>query len=173
MSYKAFAKINKNKRQKLDDKTIESISVGYGNCSKGYCIYTSGKIIIARIVKFLEDKYRHTNEKIENQLNFNKNPTNESEKSQNKNLIKIEVSNIENTPSKSKQSASEPRRSDRTNKGVPSGRLNYMVKHEHINEPENLNDIIIIQNPEEKQTWLKDTQEQINPSTKKVHEHGH
>lgn len=41
-SCKAFAYVNKNKRQKLDEKSVEYIFVDYDNYSKGHCIYTSG-----------------------------------------------------------------------------------------------------------------------------------
>lgn len=76
--FKAFAYVSKNKRQKLDDKSVEGIFDDYDNCSKGHRIYTSGKeIIITSTGKFLENKILY--EKIEK-------PSNKSRKSQYKAL---------------------------------------------------------------------------------------
>lgn len=55
---KAMAHIPKEKRKKLDEKSIECIFVGYANNAKGYRLYDpeSGKIIISRDVIFIEDQ---------------------------------------------------------------------------------------------------------------------
>lgn len=55
---KAMAHIPKEKRKKLDEKSIECIFVGYANNAKGYRLYDpeSEKIIISRDVVFIEDQ---------------------------------------------------------------------------------------------------------------------
>lgn len=55
---KAMAHIPKEKRKKLDEKSIECIFVGYANNVKGYRLYDpeSRKIIISRDVVFIEDQ---------------------------------------------------------------------------------------------------------------------
>lgn len=53
---KAFAYIDKPKRAKLVKKTVEGILLGYDYRSKGNRIYTgNNKVMISRIVKFIEE----------------------------------------------------------------------------------------------------------------------
>ena len=50
-----FAYVNRHKRNKLDNKTVDGIFIGYNNKSKGYWIYTEdNKVMIVRTAKFIE-----------------------------------------------------------------------------------------------------------------------
>ena len=70
-----YAHVHKQNRQKLDDKSIKCIFIGYATCSKAYKLYDplSQKVIITRDVLFDETKTSadfHLQEKEEDPLIF-------------------------------------------------------------------------------------------------------
>jgi len=69
---KAMVHVPKQKRQKLDPKSIECVMVGYCNATKGYRLFnkTTKDIIISRDIIFLEDQSTDQT-KIDKPANFN------------------------------------------------------------------------------------------------------
>lgn len=59
-----FSYVSQVKRDKLDKKTEPGVFIGYSSISKAYRIFQSqsGKIIVSRDVKFLEDEQWDWNE---------------------------------------------------------------------------------------------------------------
>ena len=62
----AYAHVPKEHRQKLDDKEVKCIFIGYSSDSKAYRLYDplNNKMILSRDVEFLENQswYGSTNE---------------------------------------------------------------------------------------------------------------
>ena len=118
---KVFYYINKQKRKKLDGKAKEGIFLGYDLQSKGYRIFTGGKrITISRTVKFLEDVVEEP-KPVSTEI-----PYFSIEKEENDDFEEIQDELIDELEIPEKQF--EPRRSSRSNKGVPPDRLGYKVK---------------------------------------------
>lgn len=138
---------------KLDDRVQEGIFVGYGHKSEGYGIYTEkNKIVIARTLKFIEKSRKNLKEE-----NGKSDCLRES-----KNCFETEISNTVKEPCTSKRTAAEPRRSQRSSRGVLLDRYVCRVKTNETIEPTDLNDITNMNNPVEKENWHKATQLEIN-----------
>lgn len=74
----AFAHVPKQKRAKLDEKSVECTFVGYSDESKAYRLYcrSSKKIIISRDVNFIETELKSDGERDEdNTLYFDSQET--------------------------------------------------------------------------------------------------
>ncbi|GBM35607.1 Retrovirus-related Pol polyprotein from transposon TNT 1-94 [Araneus ventricosus] len=85
---KAYAYIQKQKRGKLDSKSVEGIFLGYDYRSKGYRIYLGdNKIMISRTVKFIENPLPYAKKEAKELQNQDETP---------QQLVELELEHEEN-----------------------------------------------------------------------------
>ncbi|GBL75184.1 Retrovirus-related Pol polyprotein from transposon TNT 1-94 [Araneus ventricosus] len=172
---KAYAYIQKQKRGKLDSKSVEGIFLGYDYRSKGYRIYLGdNKIMISRTVKFIENPPPYDKKEA-------KELQNQDETTQQ--LVELELEHEENHSmeegeinertevnpceddeyelSNSQIQTSQHRRSERKTKGIPPERFAFFANPERIKEPKSWNDVLKMENPYEKQKWIESTKEEM------------
>lgn len=142
---RAYAHVPKELRRKLDEKAVEFLFVGYSEESKGYRLLdkNTNKIKISRDVVFLNDqevkqplkenktiKSKDPSNKVQITLNWRRSKENkttaclqnlENAVQENQENFKEPVEVLQEIEDKN-EDKEEPRRSDRSNKGVPPHR---------------------------------------------------
>lgn len=148
---KCFVFIPDEKRRKLDAKSVEAVMVGYDLSSKAYRCYVSstGKVVISRDVRFVSTdsnwKVSESIVSVDKRL-VNRNATEP-----------IEPILEENTVPE----IHEPRRSTRSNKGVPPKRLIEVMAlaNEDEFEPSSYNEAVTC---DDKSKWIAAMKDEMN-----------
>lgn len=163
----AYAVTPPEKRQKLDCKARKFTFVGYAEGTKGYRLLDTetDKITISRDVMFMEgdphqltpwnnskpdDKQKVMNEEVEiytDTHTVKANDTNADIQQQGQGAFN-DSSDI-----------TEPRRSARSNKGVPPDRLTMLARNEIDTEPSSWNEMKML-SKDKQRNWIKATEEE-------------
>lgn len=142
---KCFVFIPDEKRRKLDSKAIEAIMVGYDLSSKAYRCYvqSTGKVVISRDVRFVskDSNWKASDNIVTVERSLN-------------NRNDVETNNEPNNAPEQ-----EPRRSARSNKGIPPKRLIEIMALDNTFEPQSYNEAVTCP---DKSKWIQAMNDEIN-----------